>query len=102
MPPLIETFLPDLFTWIGFDNAWAQRYAVATLCRMLYTLQTGEVAAKQASLEWAKVALAPVWQDLIQRALDDRALGWDPNDTPRTGSIETTIAFAEYAKERAH
>ena len=100
MRPLIQNFLPELFSWISFDSAWAQRYAVATLCRMLYTLETGEVASKQASLKWAKHALTPAWHDLIQQVLDDRALGWDPDDPPRTGSVEATIAFAEYAKER--
>ncbi len=97
----IESFLPDLFSWISFDVAWAQRYAVTTLCRMLYTLDTGQVASKPASLEWAKHALTPAWHDLIQQAVDDRALGWDPDDPPRAGSVEATTAFAEYAKERA-
>jgi predicted nucleotidyltransferase len=101
MPPLIESFLSDLFSWISFDIAWAQRYAVTTLCRMLYTLDTGEVASKPASLEWARHALSPPWHDLIQQVLDDRAIGWNPDDPPRTGSVEATIAFSEYAKERA-
>lgn len=99
MPPLIESFLPDLFTWTSFDIAWSQRYAVTSLCRMLYTLDTGEVASKPASLEWAKHALSPAWHDLIQQVFDDRQLAW--NDPPRTGSVEATIAFAEYAKQRA-
>ena len=99
--PLIESFLPDLFTWISFDNAWAQRYAVATLSRMLYTVETGEVTSKPAALEWAKDALPPAWRDLIQQVLDDRDIGWDPADRPRAGSVEATTAFAEYAKERA-
>jgi predicted nucleotidyltransferase len=97
----IQSFLPDLFTWISFDVAWAQRYAIATLSRMLYTLETGEVSSKHASLEWARHALPSVWKGLIQQALDDRTLGWDPDDPPRTESVEATIAFAEYAKERA-
>jgi predicted nucleotidyltransferase len=101
MRRLIESFLPDLFSWTSFEIAWAQRYAVTTLCRMLYTLDTGGVASKQASLEWAKNALTSPWHDLIQQVLDDRALGWDPDDAPRTGSVEATIAFSEYAKERA-
>ncbi len=99
---LIESFLPDLSRWISLEQiAWAQRYAVTTLCRMLYTLDTGEVASKQASLEWTTLALSPAWHDLIQHALDDRALGWDPDDPPRKGSVEATTAFADYAKERA-
>ena len=98
MRQLIESFLPDLFSWTSFDIAWSQRYAVTSLCRMLYTLDTGEVTSKQASLEWAKHALAPGWHDLIQQARDDRTRGWDPNDPPRWGTVEATAAFAEYAK----
>lgn len=100
MRPLIESFLPDLFSWTSLDIAWAQRYAVTTLCRMLYTLEIGEVESKPASVEWAKQALDPEWRDLIQQALDDRALAWDPHDPPREGSVEATIAFSEYAKQR--
>jgi Domain of unknown function (DUF4111)/Nucleotidyltransferase domain len=101
MPPLIQSFLPDLFSWINFDTAWAQRYAVTTLCRMLYTLETGEVASKPAALEWAKEALPPTWNDLIQQALDDGVRGWDPDDPPRAGSVESTVSFAQWARERA-
>jgi hypothetical protein len=101
MPALIESFLPDLFTWTSFDIAWSQRYAVTTLCRLLYTLDTGEVGSKTASLDWAKDALAPVWRELIQQAQDERARGWDPADRPGPGSVEATVRFAEYAKERA-
>jgi hypothetical protein len=66
---------------------------------MRYTLDTGEVASKRASLEWGKQALAAQWRDLIQQVLDDRAVAWD--DPPRTGSVEAALAFAEYAKERS-
>jgi Aminoglycoside adenylyltransferase, C-terminal domain len=54
MRRLVEGFLPDLYSWSAFDVAGTQRYAVATLCRMLYTLDTGEVTSKPASLEWEK------------------------------------------------
>jgi 8-oxo-dGTP pyrophosphatase MutT (NUDIX family)/predicted nucleotidyltransferase len=101
MRPQIERFLPDLFTWISFDNAWAQKYAVATLCRMLYTLETGEVTSKPAALAWAKETLAPAWRELIQQALDDRGREWNPEEPPRPGSVEATTAFANYARSRA-
>jgi hypothetical protein len=100
MRPLIRNFLPDLLGWINFDTAWAQRYAVTTVCRMLYTLEIGEVASKPAALEWAKEALDREWHELIQQALDDRSRGWDPDDPPRPGSVASTIALAEWAKER--
>jgi predicted nucleotidyltransferase len=99
MPALIDSFLPDLLSWTSFDIGWAQRYAVTTLCRMLYTLERGEVPSKPASLEWAKSALPTKWHGLIQQASDDRPLPW--SDPPRPGSVEATIAFSEYAKERA-
>lgn len=101
MQPLVENFLPNMFTWTSFDLAWSQRYAVTTLCRILYTLDTGEVASKRASLDWAKGHMDPSWGGLIQQALDDRALGWDPSDPPRPGTVDATTAFADYAKERA-
>lgn len=91
-------FLPDLFTWIPFDIAWAQRYAVTGLSRILHTLETGRVTSKRAALLWAQQSLDPRWSGLIQQVLEDRALGWEPNEAPRPGSVEQTVAFAEYAK----
>jgi Domain of unknown function (DUF4111) len=101
MPPLIDGFVRDLLGWTSFDVAWSQRYAVTTLCRMLFTLETGEVASKPASLDWAERVLPLAWHRLIQQVREDRTLGFDPGDRPRRGSVAATIAFAEYAKERA-
>src|SRR3954467_5740933 len=40
----LPTLLDDLATWIDIDRvAWGQRYAVGTVCRTLFTLDTGEV-----------------------------------------------------------
>jgi hypothetical protein len=47
----VKQFLPDMFTWITFDIAWAQRYAVATFCRMLYTLDSGR--SRQRRRPWS-------------------------------------------------
>ena len=99
MRTLIGNFLEDLLSWTSFDIIWAQRYAVESMCRMLYTLETGEVTSKLAALEWGKRELAPTWWDLIAQALADRPVPW--NDPPRPGSVEATIAFVEYGKEQA-
>jgi hypothetical protein len=49
----LEGFFPNLRGWIDMDSiAWGQRHAVVTLCRMLYTVGTGEVTSKRASLLW--------------------------------------------------
>jgi hypothetical protein len=99
MRQLIQTFLPELAAWIRLDSiAWAQRYAVATLCRMLYSIATGEMASKRAALLWAKEHLDPAWSDLSKHALAGRHRGWNPNDLPSNESVQQTIAFAEYAK----
>ena len=102
MRELVQTFLPDLEAWIRLDRiAWAQRYAVTTLCRMLYSIETGEIASKSASLVWAKDHLDSQWSTLIQQALDGRRLGWNPEDVPSKESVRQTLAFSEYAKARA-
>lgn len=101
MREMLSTFLPDLTSWIGFDLAWTQRYAVSSICRMLYTLHTGAVASKKASLLWARDCLDVEWRELIQLALDERARGWDPADAPRPGSVEATLAFLAYAQRSA-
>ena len=100
MRALIGRFLSDLRNWTNFEEvAWSQRYAVTTLCRMLYTLDTGKITTKQEALEWAKSVLPNRWHELIQQVIDDRPLPW--NDPPRPGSVEATIAFAEYARKSA-
>ncbi len=96
-----DEFLSDLFTWVSFNIAWAQRYAVSTYCRILHTLDAGEVTSKKAAMLWAKDTLDPAWAGLIQQTLDDRPLGFDADAPPRPGSVEQTLAFAAYAQSRA-
>jgi hypothetical protein len=97
--PAIESFMADLVTWASFDLVWTQRYAVATLCRMLFTLDRGEITSKPGALEWGLATLDQRWHALIRNAQEDRQLPWQ--DPPRPGSVEETYAFADYAVERA-
>jgi hypothetical protein len=53
-------------------NRWAQPYLVLTLCRVLHTLNRGEVVPKQEAAEWAAQTLDSQWKPLIQQALRDR------------------------------
>jgi predicted nucleotidyltransferase len=99
MRPQVENFLEDLLTWASFDMSWTQRYAVEALSRMLYTLEQGEVISKPAALEWAKEEMPREWQGLIRQVGEDRSVTW--NAPPRPGSVEKTLAFVEYARERA-
>ena len=97
----VDDFLPGMLTWITLDSPWAQRYAVTTLCRILYTLESGEVASKRASLLWAMDNLDARWQGLIGGTLEDRSLGWNHQDRPRPGALEATLAFNDYARAQA-
>ncbi|MEX2395174.1 MAG: aminoglycoside phosphotransferase family protein [Actinomycetota bacterium] len=97
----LKTFLPDLLSWTSLDVAWSQRYAVATICRILYTFATGRVASKRASLLWASEQLDSRWHGLVKSALDGRALGWDPAAKSDDAVVESTLRFLEHAHERA-
>lgn len=98
----ISEFMDAVRTWITVEDiAWAQRYAVTTLCRMLYTMQFDAVTSKRKALEWAQDNLDTEWRPLIGAALSARARGWDPNDAPGPELIKLTYNFAEYAKNRA-
>lgn len=100
MVEYIRPYIPEFLEWMTFDIVWAHCYAVSSLCRMLYTLRTGEITSKPAALAWAKDALDPEWRGLIAQVIEDRPLPW--NDPPRPGSVEQTLAFAEYAKALAN
>jgi hypothetical protein len=95
-----RTLLPDPYSWTTFENAWTQRHAVATLCRIPHTFDQGWVSSKKAAMLWAKAHAGPSRSDLIQHAVDDRRLGWDPHAAPCPGSVERTLAFLEYVQRR--
>lgn len=101
----MRTALPNVMaglrTWAHFEMAWTQRYTVTEYCRVLYTLHTGRVASKRGALEWAGQHLDPRWRALLTQVMEDRALGWDPAEPPRPGSLEATYAFAAYAQSFA-
>ena len=95
----VPTLLDDLATWVSIEMAWGQRYAVTTLCRLLYTLDSARVCSKRAALLWAMDALDPRWFELCHQALDGRALGFDPEDAATPDAVAATIAFADYATD---
>jgi hypothetical protein len=77
--------------------AW-QAFWVGLCCRILHTLETGQVTSKTAAMTWAEHALDPAWRGLIARAKvlrkGDEASGGQPADPTE---IAATRAFADYA-----
>src|SRR5438105_7269495 len=49
-------------TW--FRQRDSQAFVILTLCRLLYTLETGAVASKPAAAGWAQPTLGPRWAGL--------------------------------------
>ena len=97
----IPGLMDGLRTWVDVERvAWGQRYAVATLCRMLHSVATDAVASKRASLLWGLAELPAEWHPLLEAALEGRALGWDPDDAPAPEDVEATRRFAEWARTR--
>ena len=71
-------------------NGVYQTYVVLTLCRILYTLDTGAVASKHVAVDWAKHALGPTWQPLIERAWlvrENSGASASPEDVSRTQDL---------------
>jgi hypothetical protein len=98
MRPKIQNLLDDVRSWAPFDIIWTQRYVVETACRMLYTLEHGEVITKPGALDWAAEALPAEWRDLVRQVRADRLVQW--NAPPPPGAIERAVAFVEYVQAR--
>ncbi len=82
----------------GPMSDWKQTYLVVTACRILYTLETSEVASKRSSGEWALDRLDGAWRELIGDALDRRADPWARVHVPADPlAAERTRSFLAYA-----
>ncbi len=82
----------------NMDNRWYQPYAVLSYCRMLYTLETGEITSKPKAGAWGMASLDPRWSGLIERALEQRP---DPGARLRQRAdpddLAATLDFIAYA-----
>ncbi len=84
---------------IALQRRGTQTFIVQTLCRMLYTLDTGSVVSKPVAARWAQQIRGARWAALIERTLAWRK---EPRgqDTPSDEEISDTLALIEYALER--
>jgi hypothetical protein len=70
---LREWWAPMLDDTTRLRSPEYQAYAVLTMCRALYTLETGAVASKPVAARWVQAALGNPRVMLIERALSWRA-----------------------------
>jgi hypothetical protein len=85
---------PEWLEWVRLKEA--QSFVVLTLCRMLYSLETGDVASKPAAARWAKQFLDQDWADLVDRALS----GQHAFGEASSRDVEDTLALIRYTAEQ--
>lgn len=87
----------------SLNNRWFQSFMVLSLCRMLYTLQFGEIASKAVAMQWAKESLDSKWTKVIERAWQERPnppmkarMQAEPEDVQATpGFIKYVLEFSK-------
>lgn len=101
----VRWVIDDYGDWLRARETWSARLqtlAVISYCRILHTLETGVVAPKRESGEWARETLDAEWRDLIQRALDDRPDPWSKvRETADPSLVRQTLDFVDYAARRS-
>jgi predicted nucleotidyltransferase len=75
-----------------------QSFIVLSICRILYTLEHGEVLSKREAASWGEETLHARWTPLIRGAWLGRQ---DPDSAPRAGDLSETWAFIRYAIGRS-
>ena len=89
---LREWWAPMLHDTTRLRSEEYQAYAVLTMCRALYTLETGAVASKPVAARWAQAALGARRSRLIERALD-----WRPGMP--LGMLDETLDIIRFTLE---
>jgi predicted nucleotidyltransferase len=75
-----------------------QSFIVLAICRILYTIEHGDVVSKSAAARWGEETLHARWTPLIRGAWIGRQ---DPDSGPRAGDLHETWAFIRYAIGRS-
>jgi len=98
---LREWWQPMLSEHYRLHEREYQAYAVLTMCRSLYTLTTGAIAAKSTAAQWALENIAPRWHASIERALA-YPYGEQPDAFDETlALIAYTVAAGQNAGQNA-
>lgn len=101
----VRWVIDDFGDWLRARQTWSARLqtlAVISYCRILHTLETGAVASKRESGEWARETLDAEWRDLIQHALDDRPDPWSKvRERADASLVRQTLEFVDYVARRS-
>ena len=78
------------------DQRGYQSYVVLSLCRILYTLQHGEVVSKPFAAQWAKETFGDHWVPLIDRSWIGRH---HPQQKAESEDVNGTLDFIRFTLE---
>jgi len=100
----VSARLPDWSEWASdLDHpAWHlplshKAYVVETMCRALYTLETGGLCSKRQAVDWACETVPDPWRRLAQRS---RAWRTNPS-APAPEEIREAARFVQWVASRA-
>ncbi|MBL8078686.1 MAG: DUF4111 domain-containing protein [Anaerolineales bacterium] len=103
---LRQAMLPALHNWaapiLGNPNEIThqgyQSYIVLSLCRIIYTLEFGEIVSKRKAATWFKETQGKNWSELIDRAWIGRH---NPQLPATTDDVNQTFGLIRYALNKA-
>jgi predicted nucleotidyltransferase len=82
------------------STRWYQQFAIISYCRMLETLQTGQVKSKRSAALWGQQHLEAQWHDLIATAWQEHAIQRQNYKKPANlNDMTRTLEFIRYALE---
>lgn len=84
--------LPDAPEWLLRRSY--QAFAVETMCRAHFTLQTGELPSKPRAVAWALEVLPEAWRPLIEHSRS-----WQADETPDSGTLPEVMSFVRWAAQ---
>jgi len=98
----VRGVMPDWLEWVNTwnDPQWhpnlgTMRFAVETMCRVLYTLATGEMCSKPKAVAWALGNLPEPGHSLVVQSQS-----WSPNQPTSPAINALVMEFVRYAAER--
>ncbi len=87
---LLNWWLPMLARPKRLQDERYRAYAVETMCRVRFTLASGDVVSKPAAARWALEHVDARWHDLIERAAAREECGYDET----VAFVRATLAVA--------
>jgi hypothetical protein len=103
---LRQAMLPALHNWATqilnnpdeIAHQGYQSYTVLSLCRIMYTLEFGDIVSKRKAATWVKETQGEVWNELIDRAWTGRH---HPQLPASTEDVNQTLGLIRYALDKA-